>query len=133
MTEISRHLRMALNPVADDSLKLEDFHAYMPMHSYIYEPTCEMWPACSVNSRIPPISNPPDKKPLPANQWLDQHRPVEQMTWAPGLPTLIEGKNDFRRRMVRGTIGARVLQLIGRPIWSSPVTRPSRWALARSP
>jgi hypothetical protein len=36
--------------------KLEDFHAYMPTHNYIYEPTCEMWPACSVNSRVLPSS-----------------------------------------------------------------------------
>ena len=26
---------------------------------------------------------------LKAGTWLDQNRPVEQMTWAPGLPMLI--------------------------------------------
>jgi putative DNA primase/helicase len=34
---------------------LADFHAYMPMHNYIYVPTREPWPASSVNARIPPI------------------------------------------------------------------------------
>ena len=34
---------------------LDDFHAYMPMHAYIFTPTRELWPASSVNARIPPI------------------------------------------------------------------------------
>lgn len=33
---------------------VEAFRAYMPTHSYIFEPSGEMWPASSVNSRIPP-------------------------------------------------------------------------------
>jgi hypothetical protein len=32
------------------------------------------------------------QKLLPASAWLDQHRAVEQMTWAPGLPMLIRDK-----------------------------------------
>jgi hypothetical protein len=35
---------------------LDDFHAYMPSHSYIYTPTRELWPAGSVNARIPPVA-----------------------------------------------------------------------------
>ena len=80
-------------------VSLDDFHAYMPMHSYIYEPTRALWPAASVNSRIPPVrmtdaSGPPLLKDgkevvLSASEWLDRFRPVEQMTWAPGLPTKI--------------------------------------------
>jgi Family of unknown function (DUF5906) len=68
-------------------VSLEDFHAYMPAHSYIFVPSREMWPASSVNARIPPIPN--GEKPMPANAWLDRNKPVEQMTWAPGLPMLI--------------------------------------------
>jgi Family of unknown function (DUF5906) len=68
---------------ACDSLELDDFNAYMPMHSYIYAPTREMWPAASVNARISSI----DK--MTASAWLDRHRPVEQMTWIPGKPMLI--------------------------------------------
>ena len=57
------------------------------MHSYIYAPTRELWPASSVNARVPPPA-----KGIKANLWLDQHRPVEQMTWAPGAPMLIANR-----------------------------------------
>ena len=81
----------------DAGVSLDDFHAYMPAHSYIYAPTSEPWPAASVNARVPPIPLPElskDGKPkmLTANTWLDQNRPVEQMTWAPGLPMLIRNR-----------------------------------------
>ena len=62
---------------------VDDFYAYMPMHSYIYAPTRELWPASSVNARVLPPA-----KGIKANLWLDQHRPVEQMTWAPGAPII---------------------------------------------
>jgi hypothetical protein len=92
---------------ADASLRgpvsVEDFWAYMPMHSYIFAPSREMWPASSVNARIRPISlvdangDPvldKDGKPIKvkASNWLDQNRPVEQMTWSPGEPTLIKDR-----------------------------------------
>ena len=38
-----------------DGVALDDFSAFMPMHSYIYHPTREMWPAASVNARIDPV------------------------------------------------------------------------------
>ena len=69
----------------------DDFYAYMPTHSYIYTPTREMWPAASVNARLPSIPTSSGKV-IPASAWLDQHRHVEQMTWAPGLPMLINNK-----------------------------------------
>jgi hypothetical protein len=84
-------------------VRLEDFYAFMPMHNYIYAPTLAAWPATSVNARIPPIkftdeAGEPvldtDGKPvmLAASAWLDRFRPVEQMSWAPGLPTTIRDK-----------------------------------------
>ncbi|WP_051697510.1 bifunctional DNA primase/polymerase [Erythrobacter litoralis] len=84
-------------------VSLDSFRAFMPMHSYIFAPTGEMWPATSVNSRIQPIplanrNGEPildkDGKPRTqkANAWLDENRPVEQMTWAPGLPQVIENR-----------------------------------------
>jgi hypothetical protein len=69
-------------------VSLDDFRAYMPAHSYIYIPSREMWPASSVNARVPPIPG-SDEKPIAPSTWLAQHRAVEQMTWAPGLPMLI--------------------------------------------
>jgi hypothetical protein len=72
-------------------VSLSDFYAYMPQHTYIFAPACEMWPKDSVNARIPPISV--DKgPPRNASIWLDQNRPVEQMTWAPGLPMIIKDR-----------------------------------------
>jgi hypothetical protein len=68
-------------------VSLNDFQAYMPMHAYIFEPTGELWPASSVNSRFPHRKG--SKK---ASHWLDRNRPVEQMTWAPGEPKIIGGR-----------------------------------------
>jgi hypothetical protein len=73
-----------------DAVTIESFYAYMPGHSYIFVPTRDMWPAGSVNARIAPLTA--GQKQIPASAWLDQHRPVEQMTWAPGLPMLIRDK-----------------------------------------
>jgi hypothetical protein len=82
---------------------LADFHAYMPMHASILGPSGEVWPSTSVNARLPPVplldaAGQPildDKgkpKRLTASDWLDQHRPVEQMTWLPGSPRLIRNR-----------------------------------------
>jgi hypothetical protein len=85
---------------AEAGVSLNDFYAYMPQHTFIYTPTREPWPARSVNARLGdvPLYNPDgtpeldergEQKYIPASTWLDQNRPVEQMTWAPGLPMLI--------------------------------------------
>jgi hypothetical protein len=75
---------------------LSDFYAYMPAHNYLFVPSREFWPTSSVNARIAPIRSGTDEKgkpkTVPANVWLDRHRPVEQMTWAPGHPMLIENR-----------------------------------------
>jgi hypothetical protein len=72
---------------------IEDFAAYMPAHTYIFKPSGEMWPASSVNSRIPPVAIGRDEggktKTISAAAWLDRNAAVEQMTWAPGEPPLI--------------------------------------------
>ena len=34
---------------------IHDFYAYMPKHLYIFAPTGEMWPAASINARLPQI------------------------------------------------------------------------------
>lgn len=82
---------------------LSDFYAYMPTHRYIFTPSGEMWPASSVNSQIPPIPLAgPDGSPIlddkdrpktiSASKWLDEHRHVEQMTWAPGQSKIIQDR-----------------------------------------
>jgi hypothetical protein len=81
-------------------VSLKDFHAYMPMHNYIFAPSREVWPATSVNARVPPVlivdargkpvlDAEGEKQWIKANTWLDQNQAVEQMTWAPGLPMII--------------------------------------------
>jgi hypothetical protein len=86
--------------VLPEGVRLEDFHAYMPSHSYIFVPSRELWPASSINARVPPVplldaNGKPmlDAKGKPkliaASVWLDQNKSVEQMTWVPGKPTII--------------------------------------------
>ena len=88
------------------SVSLADFYAYMPMHRYIFAPTRELWPAASVNARIRPIKlfdevgNPVldgngKQRTLRASTYLDRHKPVEQMTWAPGQPLIIPNRLIF--------------------------------------
>jgi hypothetical protein len=88
---------MAATP--EPGIKLSDFHAYLPQHSYIYVPTRDLWPAVAVNAVVPsvPLFN-LDGSPRTSNgkqvhmkaaTWLDKHQSVQQMTWAPGLPMLI--------------------------------------------
>jgi hypothetical protein len=68
----------------------------MPLHNYLFIPSREFWPATSVNARIFPIPNGTDDNgeevTIPANVWLDRHRPVEQLTWAPGLPMHVQDR-----------------------------------------
>jgi hypothetical protein len=76
--------------VGEEGVTLDDFYAYMPVHKYIFTPSRELWPAASVDARIPPMQDGEEK--VKASKWLDRHRPVEQMTWAPGEPEIIEGR-----------------------------------------
>jgi hypothetical protein len=99
------------------AISISDFYAYMPQHKYMHTPTRELWPASSVDSRLPdvPLS---DGKTVRPSAWLDKNRPVEQMTWAPGLPEIIA--DQFI--LVGGWIdrpGARVFNL-----YRAPVIRP---------
>jgi Primase C terminal 2 (PriCT-2) len=83
-------------PSRSQGVSLDDFYAYMPMHNYIFAPARETWPAGSINGRLPPVFVGFDKngepKLMPPSQWLDQHEPVEQMTWAPGSPMIIANR-----------------------------------------
>src|SRR5258708_27210210 len=69
----------------EPKIKLEDFYACLQQHAYVYVPTRALWPAGSIASLFPT-----GKKSPPAHVWLDRNRGVEQMTYAPGFPMLIE-------------------------------------------
>jgi hypothetical protein len=73
----------------ESRITLGDFYAHMPSHQYLFVPTRELWPASSVNGRLPPVPG-PDGKPISPTVWLDANRPVEQLTWHPALPSLID-------------------------------------------
>jgi hypothetical protein len=84
-------------PMPEQGVRYEDFHAYMVSHSYIFAPTRELWPAASVNSRIGPYPTGEKKADgtqeyEAASKRLDRERAVEQLTWAPGQPEIIESR-----------------------------------------
>jgi hypothetical protein len=72
------------------AVTLNDFHAYMKSGQYIYVPARDMWPAKSVDARVPPIGS--GKDTISASKWLATNRAVEQITWAPGEPEIIKDK-----------------------------------------
>jgi hypothetical protein len=88
-----------------EGVNLNNFFSLMNKSgtSYIFIPCRDLWPAKSVNARLPPMpvlnnnGNPrrgPDGKIIyqSASRWLDQNRPIEAMTWAPGLPLQISDR-----------------------------------------
>ncbi|MHC2281043.1 hypothetical protein ACVME8_007686 [Bradyrhizobium diazoefficiens] len=75
---------------AAEAVSLNNFFADMKSRHFIFVPARELWPASSVDARIPPLLE--GGKSVPASKWLAKNRPVEQMTWAPGLPTVIEDR-----------------------------------------
>lgn len=85
----------------EPAVRLEDFVAYMQSHHYIYMPAGDFWPGGRVDARLQKVklvdrngqpildAKSGDQVEVPASAWLAKHAPVEQMTWAPGLPQLI--------------------------------------------
>ena len=74
---------------------IDDFVAFLPAHNYIFTPCREPWPASGVDARLGKVTVTDASgatKQIRASAWLDRHRPVEQMTWAPGEPPLIRDR-----------------------------------------
>ena len=88
---------------AGSGVAIDDFVAYMPMHNYIFTPCRDVWAGASVDARLPrmPVIG-TDGQPkrntrgnlitISPTKWLDQNRPVEQMTWCPGSPMMIRDR-----------------------------------------
>lgn len=70
----------------EPAVRPDDFYAYMPAHQYIFVPTRELWPASSVNARLAGVCN------GKATERIDMERPIDQMTWVPGMPLIIPDK-----------------------------------------
>jgi hypothetical protein len=68
-----------------------DFYSHLPSHKYLHVPTGELWPASSVNAKLPPMKVGGDRY-IKASAWLDEHRAVMQIVWMPGEQQLIEGR-----------------------------------------
>jgi len=98
---------IAADTSTDAGVNLLDFYALMTQHKYIWAPARELWPAISVDARIPPIPLlDPDGNPvlytrgghidepveIAASEWLDKHQPVEQVTWAPGEDMVVRNR-----------------------------------------
>jgi hypothetical protein len=81
---------------ADNHIGLEDFYAVPETHQFVYMPTRALWPPVSVDSILPKIQMPQRRNGkhvmLKPSTWLKQFRRVEQITWAPGLPEIIEDR-----------------------------------------
>jgi hypothetical protein len=113
------------------TVRFADFVAYLPSHQYIYKPTRDMWPASSVDSTLPWVKVGTDKKGddvmIRAALWLDQNRPVEQMTWAPGMEMLIKGRLVAEGGWV-GRPGATVFNLYRPPsVALGDASKAGRW------
>jgi hypothetical protein len=66
---------------------LTELYAHLPSGRYIYKPSRELWPGGSINMLIPSRCVPGG---LRATTWVTRNRHVEQMTWQPGEPQIIE-------------------------------------------
>lgn len=77
-------------------LKLDDFLYHLPSQAYIYRKTGELWPGASVNLRVPAVyvglNSKGEEIFIDAATFIAKHQCVEQMTWYPGLPQVIERK-----------------------------------------
>lgn len=69
----------------------DDFVAYREQHNFIFKPTRAVWPASAVDDELPPVHMPSGKA-MAASKWIAANQAVQQITWAPGEPELIEGR-----------------------------------------
>jgi hypothetical protein len=81
-------LRRVIRPEAVADPALSDFYAFLPAHRYIYAPTGELWPASSVDAKLPKQHL--GAAEVPASVYLDRTRDVEQMLWHPGKPRIVK-------------------------------------------
>jgi hypothetical protein len=79
------------------AVEIEDFWFLMTQSdACIFAPTGAIWPGSNVNKRLPKVTagEDADGKPLKMSPtaWLAKNRAVEQTTWAPGLPKIINDR-----------------------------------------
>jgi hypothetical protein len=79
------------------AVELEDFWFLMTREdACIFEPTGAIWPGSNVNKRLPKVKVGTDEEgktiTMAPSSWLAKHRAVEQTTWAPGAPKIIQDR-----------------------------------------
>jgi hypothetical protein len=98
---VVKRIRSWLDPAPYDTTpqqrqQVDDFLAYLPERKYVFLLTGALWPAKSVRESVEPVpiglDDDGEQITQLADLWLDTHRSVQQMTWAPGLPQVIEGR-----------------------------------------
>jgi hypothetical protein len=103
---------------ADGAIGLEDFYAVPSMARYMYMPTRESWIGRSVDRILPAIATPRKLNgkfvTIKPSLWLDQNRRVEQISWLPGAPEIIEDRLITSRGWLPRP-GARCLNLYRPP------------------
>jgi hypothetical protein len=105
-----------------DRISRDDFFAHLPSGKFLFEPTFEYWPKESIDGFLPPVAiayqdadgNTKVKK-VKAGVWLKQHRPLQQTTWLPGKPKIIEHKLLTKEGVWVERRGARCLNLYRAP------------------
>ncbi|PSO25111.1 primase-helicase family protein [Bradyrhizobium sp. MOS002] len=83
---------------ADGAISFEDLYAIPDSNRFMFLPARTTWPKESVDSILPKILG--EKRngkfvKIKPSDWLKQHRRVEQVTWMPGWPEIIEDKLLF--------------------------------------
>src|SRR5262245_6547128 len=85
----------------EDGACVYDFWAFRPRHDYIFAPTGRHYPMAAIDSIFPSVEiYGADGKPLldddgepqtmKASKWLDRERHVDELTWAPGKPYILQ-------------------------------------------
>jgi hypothetical protein len=103
----------------DGARELDDFYALPSTSRFMFMPTLELWPADAVNSIFPAIPTPRKLNgkfvTIKPATWLKQYRRVEQASWVPGDPEIIEGRL-ISEGAWRDYPGARCLNLYRPPL-----------------
>jgi hypothetical protein len=82
---------------------LGDFFASGEQHQYIFRDKHKLWPAISIDRRLPAmallgsdnklvVDDKGNPVLISASTWLDRNRSIEGMTWAPGEPELVHDR-----------------------------------------
>jgi len=92
-----RQVARAIATIRKDARKIHgtvtDLYMLKTTHTYIDAVTRDLWPAATVDAVLPPVVvgvRDGKRVALKASKWVDQNQVVDQMTWMPGQPMVVE-------------------------------------------